>query len=110
LIALYCGGMICQDGVVKIAKNRWAACQPLCREEPKEYRENIGDAESSEIGVTASGTRHKPQSGFGGYGVASKTTRYSCYHGISLDDEHEWDPDLFIAPKRLSAGSNSLSG
>lgn len=24
-----------------------------------------------------------------------------CYHGISLDDEHQWDPELFISPSQF---------
>lgn len=24
-----------------------------------------------------------------------------CYHGVSLEDEHEWDPELFVAPAFL---------
>ena len=24
-----------------------------------------------------------------------------CYHGVSLDDEHEWDPELFVTPAFL---------
>ena len=24
-----------------------------------------------------------------------------CYHGVSIDDEHEWDPELYITTERL---------
>jgi peptidoglycan/xylan/chitin deacetylase (PgdA/CDA1 family) len=24
-----------------------------------------------------------------------------CYHGVSLDDEHRWRPDLYVAPEQL---------
>jgi peptidoglycan/xylan/chitin deacetylase (PgdA/CDA1 family) len=24
-----------------------------------------------------------------------------CYHGVSLDDEHHWRPDLYVAPEQL---------
>src|SRR5262245_37310961 len=24
-----------------------------------------------------------------------------CYHGVSLQDEHEWDPELFVTPAFL---------
>ncbi|MDH3223056.1 MAG: hypothetical protein OEO23_05005, partial [Gemmatimonadota bacterium] len=26
-----------------------------------------------------------------------------CYHGISLDDEHHWDPALFVSQDALAA-------
>lgn len=33
-----------------------------------------------------------------------------CYHGISLSDEHEWDPELFIAPQKLRRRLRALRG
>ena len=44
---------------------------------------------------------------FGGLGlVAASAWRQRrvlilCYHGVSLDDEHEWDPELFVTPAFL---------
>jgi peptidoglycan/xylan/chitin deacetylase (PgdA/CDA1 family) len=31
-----------------------------------------------------------------------------CYHGLSLDDEHEWLPHLFITPERFQQRLSSL--
>jgi len=31
-----------------------------------------------------------------------------CYHGVSLEDEHEWRPYLYIHPKRLEERLDSL--
>ena len=32
-----------------------------------------------------------------------------CYHGISLDDEHEWKPQLYVSPERLRARLDMLA-
>jgi peptidoglycan/xylan/chitin deacetylase (PgdA/CDA1 family) len=31
-----------------------------------------------------------------------------CYHGVSLTDEHQWNPDLYFAPEVLSSRFSSL--
>ncbi len=31
-----------------------------------------------------------------------------CYHGISLDDEHEWDPSLYMSPEQFRARLHRL--
>ena len=31
-----------------------------------------------------------------------------CYHGVSMDDEHEWSPGLYITPARLRARLQAL--
>ncbi len=32
-----------------------------------------------------------------------------CYHGISLDDEHEWDPDLYMSPGQFESRLDLLA-
>src|SRR6185503_7711413 len=31
-----------------------------------------------------------------------------CYHGVSLEDEHQWDPELYISPRALSRRLDAL--
>jgi peptidoglycan/xylan/chitin deacetylase (PgdA/CDA1 family) len=31
-----------------------------------------------------------------------------CYHGLSLDDEHEWNPNLYITPQQFRSRLQSL--
>ena len=31
----------------------------------------------------------------------SKRLLVLCYHGVSMGDEHEWSPELFVSPERL---------
>lgn len=32
-----------------------------------------------------------------------------CYHGVSMDDEHEWDPHLFVSPEHFEARLRMLA-
>jgi peptidoglycan/xylan/chitin deacetylase (PgdA/CDA1 family) len=32
-----------------------------------------------------------------------------CYHGVSLEDEHEWDPELYISPAALGRRLDALT-
>jgi peptidoglycan/xylan/chitin deacetylase (PgdA/CDA1 family) len=47
-------------------------------------------------------------------GIASSEWRRQrllvlCYHGVSLADEHEWNPELYISPATLSRRLDSLT-
>ncbi|MBK6972789.1 MAG: polysaccharide deacetylase family protein [Sterolibacteriaceae bacterium] len=62
------------------------------------------------VRITARHVRHAALAGLRAVGgfrwIAGTTWRRRrvlvlCYHGVSLQDEHEWDPELFVTPAFL---------